>query len=123
MCQLWVDCKKCDRKNNSSVDCAEAGKKTVQALRFGMRSELTRKGEDFCLPVVAPAELPGINYQVKPDRFVFLSAKSVKYTINITNQLEDKFKLNSIKNELHDDCVQLYNVRISIIFRALEAKL
>jgi hypothetical protein len=60
MCQLWVDCKKCDRKNNSSVDCAEAGKKTVQALRFGMRSELTRKGEDFCLPAVDSMELPVI---------------------------------------------------------------
>ena len=39
-------------KNNSRVDCAEAGKKTVQALHFGMLKELARKGEDFCLPVV-----------------------------------------------------------------------
>jgi hypothetical protein len=28
-------------KNNSRVDCAEAGKKTMQALCFGMLSELT----------------------------------------------------------------------------------
>jgi hypothetical protein len=34
-------------KNNSRVDCAEADKKTVQALHFGMLSELTRKGGDF----------------------------------------------------------------------------
>jgi hypothetical protein len=34
-------------KNNSWVDCAEADKKTVQTLRFGMFSELTKKGEDF----------------------------------------------------------------------------
>jgi len=34
-------------KNNRRVDCAEAGKKTVQALHFDKLSELTRKGEDF----------------------------------------------------------------------------
>jgi hypothetical protein len=56
-------------KNNRRVDCAEAGKKTVQALHFDKLSELARKGEDFCLPGIAPAELPVIIYQVKPDRF------------------------------------------------------
>jgi len=35
-------------KNNRRVDCAEACKKTVQALRFDKLSELARKGEDFC---------------------------------------------------------------------------
>ena len=39
-------------KNNSRVDCAEAGKKTVQALCFDRLIELTRKGEDFCLPLI-----------------------------------------------------------------------
>ena len=39
-------------KNNSRVDCVEAGKKTVQAKYFDKLSELTRKGEDFCLPVI-----------------------------------------------------------------------
>jgi len=33
-------------------------------------NELARKGEDFCLPGIAPAELPVINYLVKPDRFL-----------------------------------------------------
>ena len=45
-------------KNNRRVDCAEADKKTVQALRFGMLSELTRKGEDFCLPGIARLSCP-----------------------------------------------------------------
>jgi hypothetical protein len=39
-------------KSNSRVDCAEAGKKTVQTLRFDMLSELARKGEGFCLPEI-----------------------------------------------------------------------
>ena len=56
-------------KKNSRVDCAEAGKKTVQALHFDKLSELARKGEDFCLPVIAPAELLVIIIQVKPNRF------------------------------------------------------
>jgi hypothetical protein len=54
-------------KNNSRVDCAEADKKTVQALRFGMLSELTRKGGDFWRLGICPAELPVINFQAKPD--------------------------------------------------------
>jgi hypothetical protein len=34
-CESRVDCKKCDRKkNNRRVDCAEACKKTVQAMRY-----------------------------------------------------------------------------------------
>jgi hypothetical protein len=28
------------------------------------------RGEDFCLPVIAPAQLPVSIYQVKPDRFL-----------------------------------------------------
>ena len=43
-------------KNNSRVDCAEAGKKTVQAQEV-------RGGEDFCLPGIAPAELPVITFR------------------------------------------------------------
>jgi len=49
----WI-AKSVTEKNNSRVDCAEAGKKTVQALHFGMLSELTRKGEDFCMPGILP---------------------------------------------------------------------
>jgi len=49
----WI-AKSVTEKNNSRVDCAEAGKKTVQALRFDMLSELARKGEGFCLPVILP---------------------------------------------------------------------
>ena len=45
-------------KNNSRVDCAEAGKKTVQALRFDRLNEMARKGEDFCLPVIFFARIP-----------------------------------------------------------------
>ena len=48
----WI-AKSVTEKNNRRVDCAEAGKKTVQALHFGMLREQTRRGEDFCLPVVA----------------------------------------------------------------------
>ena len=33
-CERRVDCKKCDRKRQRSVDCAEATKKTVQAMRY-----------------------------------------------------------------------------------------
>ena len=32
-CERRVDCKKCDRKKQRSMDCAEATKKTVQAMR------------------------------------------------------------------------------------------
>ena len=56
-------------KNNSRVDCAEAGKKTVQALHFDKLSELARKGEDFCLPGIDPAELPVMNYKANLNRF------------------------------------------------------
>ena len=38
--KLCVDCKKCDRKNNSRVDCGEADKKTVQAQRYEGRGFL-----------------------------------------------------------------------------------
>ncbi|HJV78106.1 MAG TPA: hypothetical protein VJ602_06945 [Paludibacter sp.] len=58
-------------KNNSRVDCAEAGKKTVQTLHFDKLSKLTRKGEDFCLPGIALAELPVICLQVKSGRFLY----------------------------------------------------
>ena len=47
-------------KNNIRVDCAEAGKKTVQAQR--------NEGWGF-LPADDFAELPVIYFQVKPDRF------------------------------------------------------
>ncbi len=45
-------------KNNSRVDCAEAGKKTMQALRLDKLSELARKGEDFYLPAFALRSCP-----------------------------------------------------------------
>jgi len=59
MCQLWVDCKKCDRKKTTAglivrrqakrlcKPCTSTGSVAVRL------NELTRKGEDFCLPVVA----------------------------------------------------------------------
>jgi hypothetical protein len=50
-------------KNNSRVDCAEADKKTVQALRFGMLIELTRKGGDFWRPGITLRELPAITFR------------------------------------------------------------
>jgi hypothetical protein len=40
--------------HNYRVDSAEACKKTVQAPRFGMLSELTRKGEDFYQLMICP---------------------------------------------------------------------
>jgi hypothetical protein len=60
-------------KNNSRADCAEAGKKTVQApLRQTQQSvesaDLEIRGGDSCQPGIVPAELHGINYQAKPDR-------------------------------------------------------
>ena len=63
-------------KNNSRVDCAEAGKKTVQAplrqaqrptLRQAQRSvktaDLEIRGEDFCLPLVALQSCPQLSYR------------------------------------------------------------
>ena len=51
-CECARIAKSVTEKNNSRVDCVEAGKKTVQAKYFDKLSELTRKGEDFCLPVI-----------------------------------------------------------------------
>ena len=34
---LWVDSKKCDRKKQQQGGCAEAGIKTVQAVRYERR--------------------------------------------------------------------------------------
>jgi len=45
-------------KNNSRVDCAEADKKTVQALGFDKLSELARKGGDFWRLVIVPRNCP-----------------------------------------------------------------
>ncbi|NDP20420.1 MAG: hypothetical protein GZ091_04990 [Paludibacter sp.] len=49
-------------KNNRRVDCAEADKKTVQALHFGMLSELTRKGGDFWRLGIAMRSCPQLTY-------------------------------------------------------------
>ena len=48
-------------KNNRRVDCAEARKKTVQAMRYEWWGFF---GAGDC-----PAELPVINYQALPDLF------------------------------------------------------
>jgi hypothetical protein len=55
---FFAFCKKCDRKNNRRVDCAEADKKTVQAQRYEGRGFLAAGG--------CPAELPVINFQAMP---------------------------------------------------------
>jgi hypothetical protein len=39
----------------------------MQTLRFDKLSELARKGEDFCLPVVVLADLPVKYFPAKPD--------------------------------------------------------
>ena len=55
-----VDCKKHDRKKQRSVDCAEATKKTVQAMRY--------EWWGFFVAGDCPAELPVIIFQALPDR-------------------------------------------------------
>jgi hypothetical protein len=52
-------------KNNRRVDCAEAPKKTVQAMRYEWRGFFG--AGDFAL-----AELPVMKFQAKPDRFLFV---------------------------------------------------
>ncbi len=49
-------------KNNSRVDCAEAQKKTVQAMRYEWWGFFGAGG--------CPAELPVIILQAKPDQFI-----------------------------------------------------
>jgi len=56
---------KVSQKKNSRVDCAEAGRKTVQAMRYEGRGFLPADG--------CPAELPVINLEAKPDRFLYFS--------------------------------------------------
>ncbi|MDD3319884.1 MAG: hypothetical protein PHS59_00355 [Paludibacter sp.] len=56
----WI-AKSVTEKNNRRVDCAEATKKTVQAMR--------NEWWGFFVAGDCPAELPVIIYQVKPDRF------------------------------------------------------
>ena len=77
-------------KNNRRVDCAEADKKTVQALHFdrlsGRQAERAdEKGRGFLAAGDCPAALPVIYFQVKPDRFLsyflpflFLSIVQIK---------------------------------------------
>jgi len=55
-CERRVDCKKCDRKRQRSVDCAEATIKTVQAMRY--------EWWGFFVAGDCPAELPVMNFQV-----------------------------------------------------------
>jgi len=61
-------------KNNSRVDCAEADKKTVQAQRY--------EGRGFLAAGDCPAELPVINYQVKPDRFQPINSPKYDYNFD-----------------------------------------
>ena len=57
--RLFCLCKKCDRKKQRSVDCAEATKKTVQAMRY--------EWWGFFVAGDCPAELPVMNFQAKPN--------------------------------------------------------
>ena len=50
---FFAFCKKCDRKKQRRVDCAEADKKTVQAQRY--------EGRGFLAAGDCPAELPVIS--------------------------------------------------------------
>jgi len=58
---FFAFCKKCDRKKQRSVDCAEATKKTMQAMRY--------EWWGFFVAGDCPAELPVIYLQALPDRF------------------------------------------------------
>ena len=53
---LWVDSKKCDRKKQQQGGCAEAGIKTVQAVRYERRGFISGWGKK-------PFELPVIEFQ------------------------------------------------------------
>ena len=53
---LWVDSKKCDRKKQQQGGCAEAGIKTVQAVRYERRGFISGWGKK-------PVELPVIEFQ------------------------------------------------------------
>ena len=55
---LWVDSKKCDRKKQQQGGCAEAGIKTVQAVRYERRGFISGWGKK---PL---SELPVIEIQV-----------------------------------------------------------
>ena len=65
MCQLWVDCKKCDRKKQQKGGLCGGRQKdrASPVLRQAQQpacsvteglNELTRKGGDFCLPGIPP---------------------------------------------------------------------
>lgn len=62
-CERRVDCKKHDRKKQRRVDCAEAIKKTVQAMRY--------EGRGFFIAGDCLAELPVIILQALSDRFLY----------------------------------------------------
>ena len=51
-CESRVDCKKHDRKKQRSVDCAEADKKTVQAMRYEWWGFLAAGDCPAALPVI-----------------------------------------------------------------------
>jgi hypothetical protein len=57
-------------KKQQQGGCAEADKRTVQALHFDRFIELVRKGVDFWRLGILPVELPLMNFQVKPDRLI-----------------------------------------------------
>ena len=63
MCQLCVDCKKCDRKKQLQGGLCGGHKKDRASPEL-------RGAGIFCGWGFCPAELPVIIYQVKPDRFL-----------------------------------------------------
>ena len=75
---FWYSAKSVTEKNNSRVDCAEATKKTVQAMRNEWWGFLAA-GD--CL-----AELHVMKYQAKPDRFKIVRHCRTIYFFNIASQ-------------------------------------
>ena len=67
MCQLCVDCKKCDRKKQQKGGLRWGRQKECAspALRHAQRAD--EKGWGFLPAGGRPAELPVIYFQVKPD--------------------------------------------------------
>ena len=82
-------------KNNSRVDCAEAPKKTVQAMRYEWWGFFGAGG--FC-----PAELSVINFPAKPDRLNWQTLRTKK-TFNFLvlqpyfNSFLDLFKYAEVR--------------------------
>ena len=86
--KLWVDCKKCDRKKQQQGGLCGSRQKdhASPALRQAQRTD--EKGRGFLAAGdSAPAELPVINPQVKPDRFQ-LDLISVCFNSDLLNKTE-----------------------------------